>query len=187
MKKTILVSLTCLCLSLVFNNGLFAADGNPWLSITGGEKSIHKISFGGKYHFDYSNFDRIPIEEDDYSYLMFYEMHNDFAYWQLGGSFTPGPDDDRFDYIITPQINLIAKDSIFRLGLGALTSNLKIDGDNDWTKVYWQVIFGLGIPLGSRFGIDIYGHYVFEGWNWDKITEPASEAPEISVMLNFAF
>lgn len=184
MKKT-LFALIIFSVILFFSQNLFAVENNSWLSLAGGDNTTHKISIGGKLHFDYSNFDRIPIKEDDYSYLLFYEMHNDFAYWQIGGSFTPGPDDDRFDHIITPQINLIAKDRIFRIGMGALTSCVKLNGDSDWTRVYWQAIFGLGIPIGKHFGIDIYGHYVFKSLN--KIGEPASEAPEVSVLVNFAF
>lgn len=185
MKKFIIFTLACLCFTIVCTDNTFAAKNNPWLSINDNNKMTHKISIGAKSHFDYANFSRIPIEDDDYSYLMFYELHNDFAYWQIGGSFTPGPDDDRFDHVITPQINLIAKDRIFRIGMGALISDIKIDGDDDWTRVYWQAIFGLGIPIGDHFGIDIYGHYLFKSWN--QIEKPASEAPQVSVMVNFAF
>lgn len=185
MKKIIIYTIALFSCAAIFTNTIIAAETNSWLSITGGDKTTHKISIGAKSHFDYANFDKMPIEEEDFSYLMFYEMHNDFAYWQLGGSFTPGPDDDRFDHIITPQINLIAKDKIFRVGLGALASNVKIDGDSDWTDLYWQAIFGIGIPLGEHFGIDLYGHYIFKSWT--KFEKPATEAPGISLMINFAF
>ncbi len=136
-------------------------------------------------HFDYKEFDKIPLQEDDLSYLLFYEVHNEFAYWQVGGAFTPGPSDDRFDHILTPQLNLIIKDRFYRLGLGALSSNIKVDGDSDWSRVYYQLIFGFGIPIGEHFGIDLYGHYVFKSIN--KPVEPASESPEISLLVNFAF
>lgn len=185
MKKSLIYPIVSLCLTFFFINTAFAVSDNPWLSITGGDDTSHKISLGVKSHFDYANFDDIPIKEDDYSYLMFYEIHNDFAYWQIGGSYTQPPDDNRFDHIITPQINLIAKDKIFRVGLGALASNVKVDGDTDWTDIYWQVILGLGIPLGERVGIDIYGHYLFD--SWQRIEKPISEAPGISLMIHFAF
>lgn len=185
MKNNIICIIISLCFISIFSDTAFATDRNKWLSMDSDEETTHKISIGGTWHSNYSNFDKMPIEEDDYSYLLFYELHNKFAYWQLGGSFTPGPDDNRFDHIITPQLNLIIKDRIYRIGIGALTSNLKINGDNDWTRVYWQCIVGLGIPLGSHFGIDIYGHYLFESWK--KIEKPASAAPGISVMINFAF
>ena len=161
----------------------YAEKRKSWLTNTG-DKTTGKIAAGARLHFDYAEFDRIPIQEDDYSYLLFYEIHNEFAYWQIGGAFTPGPEDNRFDHIITPQLNLIAKDSIYRLGVGALISNVKMNDDSDWTRVYWQGIFGIGIPIG-RFGIDLYGHYVFESWN--KPGEPASEAPEVSLLVNFSF
>ena len=169
---------------IFFTSIAYTEERRSWLSNSNEDKTTGKISVGARLHFDYAEFEKVPIKEEDYSYLLFYEVHNEFAYWQVGGSFTPGPEDNRFDHIITPQLNLIAKDRIYRIGVGALISNVKMNDDSDWTRVYWQVIFGLGIPVG-QFGIDLYGHYVFESWN--KPGEPASEAPEISLLINYAF
>ncbi len=183
MKKKLTITLILFFL-IFFTSTANAVKRKSWLTTDGGDKTTGKISAGARLHFDYAKFDRVPIQEDDISYLLFYEVHNDFAFWQIGGGFTPGPEDNRFDHIITPQINIIAKDSIYRMGVGALISNVKINNDSDWTRVYWQAIFGLGIPIG-RFGIDLYGHYVFESWN--KPGEPACEAPEVSLLVNFSF
>ena len=169
---------------IFFTSIAYTEERRSWLSTSNEDMTTGKISVGARLHFDYAEFEKVPIKEEDYSYLLFYEVHNEFAYWQVGGSFTPGPEDNRFDHIITPQLNLIAKDRIYRIGVGALISNVKMNDDSDWTRVYWQAIFGLGIPVG-RFGIDLYGHYVFESWN--KPGEPASEAPKISLLINYAF
>ena len=185
MRKFITLIITCSCLIVFSAATTIAEEFHPWTSLAVSDNTTHNISFGGKYHFDYAWFDEIPIEEGDYSYQLFYEMHNNFAYWQIGGSYTPGPDDDRFDDIITPQINLIAKDRFYRIGMGALMSNVKIDGDSDWTRVYWQVIFGVGIPLGDSLSIDLYGHYLFK--HWKAIWDPIAEAPEVSLTISFTF
>lgn len=161
-----------------------AETENRWLGLDGGDETNGKLAIGARYHFDYKDLEDIPVQEEDLSYHIFYEVHNDFAFWQIGSSFTPGPDDDRFDQIITPQLNLIIKDRIYRLGIGAMISSVSINDESDWSSVYWQGIFGFGIPLGP-IGIDLMGHYVFESWS--KPHEPATDAPEISLTITYDF
>jgi hypothetical protein len=114
-----------------------------------------------------------------------YEYHEGIGLWQIGADYVPRSSDKRFDSIITPCINLILKDRIYRIGLGALKSHVETDGDSYWTDIYYQVIAGLGIPLGSRFSFDIYGHYVFK--KWDKFTDSDYAGFEYSALLGISF
>lgn len=147
--------------------------------------STHKLAGGARGHASFPGIDNLPLEKGDYSYLLMYEYHESKAFWQFGASYAPAPSDDRFEYIITPQMNLIFKDKIFRLGGGVMTSRVKTANDSDWTNMLWQICFGLEIPLGSRIGIDIYGYYVYESWK--TFTDSDKTGLEYSALLSIAF
>lgn len=123
-----------------------------------------RIAFDVRLHDEFPGLADLPVEKNDVSYGLFYEYHEGIGYWQIGADYMPSPGTEGADYIVTPEINLILKDRIYRLGSGAMKSYVKGDDGRHWTSIYWQVIAGFGIPLGDYFSIDIYAHYVFNSW-----------------------
>lgn len=147
--------------------------------------SMHRISGGARIHDNLPGVIDVPLEKHDLSYRLMYEYHEGVGYWQMGASWTPSPDDERFEYVVTPEFNLILKDRIYRLGTGIMKSRVKTDDESFWTVMYWQVIAGIGIPLGDRFELGIFGHYVFK--NWRHVTETDEAAIEGSALLSVSF
>jgi hypothetical protein len=119
------------------------------------------------------------------SYDLMYEYHEGIGFWQLGASYAPGPSDKRFDYVITPELSLILKDRIFRLGVGAMKSYVKSEEDSNWTSLYWKATAGLGIPLGKHLGIDLYANYLFKSWG--KITDKDTSGLDYRALISFGF
>lgn len=146
---------------------------------------VHRISGGARWHANYPGFEDFPVEQGDLSYALMYEYHEPQAFWQLGATYSPSSSDDRYDYVLTPQLNLIFKDRIFRLGGGVLASKVKTSVDSDWTKIFWQVCFGIEIPVTNSIGIDLSGHYVFESWG--SVFESDKSGLEYSAMLSIGF
>lgn len=88
----------------------------------------HAVSLGVRHHAAHSAFLAYPFDEGDLSYGLAYEYHEGGGYWQLAldygaktGELYPT------DYVVTPQINLLFKDSYWRLGAGALTSYVRYE------------------------------------------------------------
>lgn len=160
------------------------AQTNPRFGKTP-DASLNKLVVGAQGHATISDFTDLPLKSGDYSYKLMYEYHEGIGYWQLGASYAPSPSAEGVEYVLTPQVNLILKDRIYRLGAGALKSYVEGDEDSHWTSVYWQICAGLGIPLGSRFSLDLYGHYVFE--RWDSIRDSDKGGVEYSALLAFTF
>lgn len=83
---------------------------------------------GIRYHSQHDKFADLPFGNGDISYGIGMEWHEDIAYWHIGAEFQPDP--GRFediDFVITPSINLILKDGIWRGGVGALSNYAKRD------------------------------------------------------------
>jgi hypothetical protein len=123
-----------------------------------------KLAVGAQWHGGIPDLEDLPLDDGDLSAKLVYEYHDSAAFWQLGATYTSSPDQEGVDYVLTPELNLIFKQDIYRLGAGALKSKVRSETDSYWTSVYWQVIAGVGIPLGDSFSFDIYGHYVFKEW-----------------------
>lgn len=147
--------------------------------------STSKIAGGVRLYDEFPGLKNFPVEKDDLGYELMYEYHEGIGYWQLGAVYMPAPNDDRFDYLISPQINLILKDSIYRIGTGAMKTYVKTADDKYWTDLHWQMILGLGFPIGNHFSIDIYAHYVYT--NWKEITDTDMAAIDYSVLLSVSF
>jgi len=123
----------------------------------------HRLGIGSRYHTDHSAFDELPFD-DDISFGLTYQYSEDIAYWELGATIVPDPRVETLDYIVTPFANLMFSDGMWRGGLGVLSSYTedKIAGD-DWTDIYWQMVFGISIPIKS-VTLDVQAYYVYEGW-----------------------
>lgn len=144
------------------------------------------ISAGARYHVDHSVCEELPFGDGDVSYGLAYEYHEESGYWQIAMNYTPDITGTNLtDYVITPQINLIFKDRMWRGGIGALRSYVRdVDNNGDWTDMYWQMLAGIHLPL---FGLklDVHAYYVFEKWN--ELDEFDSEDIEFGAWLKFSF
>ncbi len=147
-------------------------------------RSTSRISMGVRLMDEFPGLKDFPVEKDDLAYEMMYEYHEGIGLWQIGAAYIPDGD-DRFDQLITPQVNLIFKDRIYRLGSGVLKTWVKTEDDDAWTDLYWQVIAGLGFTFGDVIGLDISVHYVFE--NWKDITDTDMAAVDYSARLSLSF
>lgn len=148
-------------------------------------ESTSKIAGGVRLYDEFPGLKNFPIEKDDLGYELLYEYHEGIGYWQLGAAYIPAPDDDRFDYLVSPQINLILKDRIYRIGTGAMKTYVKTNSDKYWTDLCWQMILGLGLPLGDHLSIDVYAHYVFKSWKDFTDTDQAAIDYSALVSVNF--
>ena len=150
------------------------------------------ISVGARRHMDHSVFLDLPFGDEDFSYALAYEYHEDIGYWQIAVNYMPDPSGtagtnsaDSIDYVITPQINLIIKDGPWRGGLGALRSYIHDkEKGGDWPDLYWQFILGVHLPV-MAVQIDVHAFYVFE--DWDMLDEFEFKDVEFGIWLNYTF
>ena len=127
-------------------------------------------------HVDHSAFADRPFGDDDISYGVAYEYHEEKACWQLALDYAPDVEGTNgVDYVLTPQLTLIGKDRLWRGGLGVLTSYVSADDDDDWTGLNWPFLLGIHLGQPRRLGLDLSTYYVFEKWSdigefdWDDI------------------
>lgn len=129
----------------------------------------HKVSFTARLHRENSVFESMPYGESDLGWLLAYEYHEGIGFWQTGVEFSNRPSkNQQIDYVLTPQINLILKDRIYRAGLGIRWNYLKsLDSDieNNWSDLYWQFAIGLAYPILDQLEVGAYSYYVFEEWS----------------------
>lgn len=144
----------------------------------------HKLSGGVTWYTEIPGFTDYPLSDRDMGYNLYYEYHESGGFWQLGASYIPSPDNDGVKDVLTPEINLLLKDKIYRLGTGALISYVDYGSDTDWTEVYFQFVGGLEIPIGS-FGIELHGRYVFKSFR--SITDSQKGGPAYSVLISYTF
>ncbi|HAS83198.1 MAG TPA: hypothetical protein DCS43_11140 [Verrucomicrobia bacterium] len=131
----------------------------------------HALTLGGRYHARHTSYTELPYDKGDLSAVVGYEYHEAMAFWQLLVGYTPEVsegDDGRglgVDDVITPQINLLFKENNWAAGVGALASYIEYEDKelDDWTDVYWQVMFGYQIPLPA-FRVELMLYYPFEKW-----------------------
>lgn len=147
--------------------------------------TMNKLAAGVMWHPDIPGFTEYPLEEGDLSYKLIYEYHEGIGFWQLGLGYVPSPENKAVDQVLTPEINLVLKDGIYHLGVGALMSYVEDASETDWTGVYWQILAGIEIPLGSRFGLGLHGHYIFE--DWDSIKDSDKGGFGYSALVSFSF
>jgi hypothetical protein len=166
------------------------------------EYGPHSISLGGRYHTELSEFSDLPYGNGDISYILAYQYTQGCAIWQFACDLGPDVSGKKevytnsasatytnlvgVDYIITPQFNLIFRDSYFRGGGGIRTSYIRDSkGEGEWLDPYWQLQLGLSFPIYKRFSLDIHTYYVYE--RWDKLIKFKFGDLEYGALVNFAF
>lgn len=164
-----------------------------------GNERHHGLALAGRYHTDHSEYGDLPFGNGDISYLLAYEYAERIALWQLGADFAPDVsgirDSDSAEgvtnsvgtkFVVTPQLNLIFKDRMFRGGTGVLTSYIRgDDGEGEWIGPYFQLLLGLSLDLADALSLDGNVHYVLE--NWDEITHFGFGDLEYSAGLSYWF
>ena len=156
-------------------------------------KSPHSLSVDGRYHTENTVFTDLPYGNADISYGLAYTFAEEHAAIKLGADFSPdvsgirdAPNTNKTDYVITPKINFIVKDRMFRGGVGILTSYIRDDqGEGDWLDIYWQMMLGLCIPLGQKLSLEGNVYYILE--RWDKIVNFRPKEIEYGLWLNYNF
>jgi hypothetical protein len=158
----------------------------------------HSLSVGGRYNMEQSAFCDLPYGNGDISYLLAYQYTQGIAIWQFACDVGPDVSGKReevsgsttnmlgIDYVLTPQFNIIIRDSYFRGGGGIRTSYIKdAGGGGEWLDPYWQLQLGLAFPLSQRLSVDLSAYYVLQ--RWDKIVDFTFGDLEYGALLNFAF
>lgn len=136
------------------------------LSLAAARQGRSTVSGGVRIHAAQSNFEDLPFDNGDLSYGIGYEWHEATAYWQLLLCYAPhvsGTND--VDTVLTPQVNLIVNENAYHAGIGILRSYITREDDEDWTKVYWQMLLGLHFPFFGGGTIEGSAYYIFEGWD----------------------
>ena len=155
--------------------------------------SPHSLSVGGRYHTENTVFTDLPYGNADISYALAYTFAEEHAAIKLGADFAPdvsgardAPHTNKTDYVITPQVNFIVKDRMFRGGVGILTSYIHDDQDEgDWLDIYWQMMLGLCMPLGKNLSLEGNVYYVLE--SLDKLVNFRPKELEYGLWLNYNF
>lgn len=154
-------------------------------------KSIgHALSFTGRMHREHSAIESMPYGDSDLGWLLAYELHEGIGFWQAGVEFSDSPSKNQLiDYVLTPQLNLILKDRIYRAGLGIRWNYLK-SGDPDteestWSDLLWQFTIGLSYPVWNRLELGAYSYYVFE--EWSELGEFDFEDIEFGIAISYRF
>lgn len=144
------------------------------------------VSLSGRYHQDQEEFTEYPFNTGDLSYMVAWETDNDDALVQFGAAFCPSfKERETLDYAVTPQMNLLLKDRVFRGGLGILTTYTQGDEDDDWTDMYWQFLLGLSFGVTKKVTLDTYAVYPFK--DWDSLGDFKGEAIEYTAGLAWHF
>jgi hypothetical protein len=192
MKTNALLSCMCAGVFLAGAPGAQGAGSSSSFSSSSSSSDKYAISVGVRRHVDHTIFTTLPFEEGDMSYDIALESHNDSAGWQLVFAYTPDVSGEglvnqttqKVDRVMTPQLNLLLKDGIWRGGVGILASYLRTDTESDWTDLYYQFTLGISLPISS-FDIDISAFYTFE--KWDLLEEFEFDDIELGARLRYTF
>ena len=122
---------------------------------------------GGRVHMAQPRISGLPYERGDLTGAVGVEFRDSEAYWQVlvdGVETLVGARSDR-DRAVTPQINLIFRDRMFVGGFGALVSYLvSEEDDNRWSRLYYQALLGLELPVGRRLNVSAFAAYPYQRW-----------------------
>lgn len=151
-----------------------------------GEKPYHTLGTGARYHQKHTAFAEYPFGKGDLSYGLVYEFHEENAYWQVACGYASRPSGTpQSDYAVTPQVNLIIKDRIWRGGLGVAWTYVAGQPDGSgWTDFYWQFLAGISMPV-VRLPLSVLAYYPFD--RWSNLDEFDFRDVEYGVWVHFRF
>lgn len=146
------------------------------------------VSLQARQYSHLSAFPDRPFADGDIGYGVAYELHDEMGFWQLGARYTPNCGvSNAYDYAITPFLNIFFKDRIFLAGFGIeKTYTPKNDTQNsDWSKLYYNFILGLDIPIGTHLDLQGLAFYDFD--RFDKLKDFKFSDVEFAVALILLF
>jgi hypothetical protein len=147
----------------------------------------HALAFGLRQHTETDRTDRESFAfEDDLAYGLSYQCREGISYWQIGMMYLPDPSGaDDVDYVLTPEMNLVMAENYWRLGVGILKDYVKTESSgSDWGDIYWQVMAGIGFPIGGM-RLEVMALYAFDSWS--KIDEFDTDDLEYGAWLAYVF
>ncbi|NLB54677.1 MAG: hypothetical protein GX811_02735, partial [Lentisphaerae bacterium] len=148
---------------------------------------------------DHTRFKDLPFDDGDISYFLFFEAGIEYAEWQLGLDYAPNvngffghtvdeeaSDKIEVNYVLTPQLNLIFKDRMFRGGVGVLTSYIRQkDGEDEWLSLYWQLQLGIELPIFKRISAGVTAYYLLD--KWGDISDFKFDELEYAARIKYVF
>ncbi|NQU40946.1 MAG: hypothetical protein HQ523_13425 [Lentisphaerae bacterium] len=152
-------------------------------SVGAAPKSSSRVGGGVRYHTAQDTVVAAPFD-NDVSYGLLYEYHEGETFWQLGVNYATSMGSNDVDSVITPEVNLVFADKLWRGGVGVLSSYIKDEVGSDWTDLYYQLILGLEIPVG-KMSLEVLAYYVFDDFN--SIKEFNFNEIEVGAWLMYAF
>ena len=141
------------------------------------------IGAGIRVHPAHKEFGLVPYD-DDLSYRVCYEYHEAIALWQLALNYLPNASALPIDEVLTPELNLLFKDGIWRGGIGVLSSYVKVLGESEWTDVYFQFLLGIEFPVGPLH-LQVQAIYPFE--DFDALGDFTFDDMEYGALLSWPF
>ena len=148
-----------------------------------GSRNGSRIGAGARYHPGHDTEMALPYDNDT-SYGIVYEYHEGDAYWQFAVSYADSMGSNEVDYVITPEINLLLSDNMWRGGMGVLAGYVESGATSDWSDVFYQFVLGFQIPVGP-LSMDILAYYVFD--DFGEIGEFEFDELEVGAWLTYKF
>jgi hypothetical protein len=144
------------------------------------------LAIGARYHTEVANFGGVPFDDNDWSYILGYELRSSASYWQVGAMWAPEASlDPDIDDVITPFLNLMFYDKYVEAGFGIFDPYILRDECKDeWGDFSYQFILGIFIPMGKcNLKVDAY----MPIYDWDVFSDFKFDNIEYAVWLNFTF
>jgi hypothetical protein len=140
-----------------------------------------------RYHVENPALTEVAYDDGSWSPMIGVEVSEGPGAWQLAVDFADGAGGTNgVDSIITPQLNLLFADNGITGGLGVLGSYVEdVNGDTDWTDLYFQLNLGLLFPFGDSLGLVGNVHYLFD--DFDDISDIDFDVLEYSVGAQWRF
>ncbi len=147
------------------------------------------IMAGTRRHMEHSVFEELPFVDGDMSYSLGCEFRDTSGYWQVVLDYAPDLDGaegttNNVESVFTPQLNLLIKDKHWIGGTGVMASSIKTDEDENWTDIYWQLMFGFEITATSLH-LEVLAYYPFE--TWDELSEFDLDDVEFGASFKYIF
>ncbi len=152
------------------------------------------LFLGARHHADSELSMNLPYEEGDLSYVAGFDWYTGrMTRWQLLASYLPETTDPAVDYLLTPQLNVLAYEKGFLVGTGVLMSYLPESDEplppgaeerDEWTDPYFQLMTGLSFPIGKA-NLTLLAVYPFE--ELDEIRDFEFDKLEYQAGLSLRF